>query len=187
MTTDAIVPSHSRSSETNQARLAQKRQHLNILRDILVGFDTNIAMTKSPTPSLGTAIYQTTPQIEEVNRQISRMRAALACAEESSQSSNSLEDLTSSINMLSSLACSPLPVPVAAWSAGNGPSLFFQENGFYGDLEIRDKTVEYLLKWSDSNGPVEIYDNEEITDTRLPPKLLTHLYRAFARSNAGML
>lgn len=131
------------------------------------------------------AISYISPKAAEAARQIDRLKSAKNFAEESGEPFDA-EGLVSSILLLQNLSSGPIPIPVAGWDLEGGPNLFFSEDGFYGDLEINGKTIEYLLKWNDQQGSVEIYDSEEIEDGRIPPRLLMHLFTSFARANADV-
>ncbi|WP_324806610.1 hypothetical protein SH584_09490 [Sphingomonas sp. LY29] len=131
------------------------------------------------------AVVRAAPKVAEINRQVERLRHAKEFAEASGLPCD-FDGLVSSIQLLQHLVSGPVPVPVASWDADGGPSLFISEEGFYGDLEINGKVIEYLLKIEGGQGSREIYDSEEIEEGRIPPRLLTHLFAKFAKSNAYM-
>jgi hypothetical protein len=79
----------------------------------------------------------------------------------------------------------PIPVPVAGWKP-EGPSLFFDQEGFYGDLEIAGNNIEYFLKWVEDGVPKEVFGAEDVSEGYLPPNLLAYLYHVFARSHANL-
>lgn len=145
---------------------------------------TQVATANAVTAAVIPASYQSAPKMAEIERQIERLKAAKKFAESKELDAAEMSDISSSIDILRSLVQGPLPIPVAGWSLDSGPSLFYDQNGFYGDLEISNSAIEYFLKWNDSTGANEIFDSEAIEEGKLPPKLLVHLYRAFARSNA---
>lgn len=136
----------------------------------------------SPTCAV-TAAYQIAPKAAEVTRQIERLRTVKEIAPDQGFSAEQLRDVDTSVKLLSHLMTGPIPIPVAGWKP-EGPSLFFDQNGFYGDLEIAGDSVEYFLKWVDRGELKEVFGTEDVSEGYLPPNLLAHLYSIFARSDA---
>ena len=145
--------------------------------------------TKIHAPSAYTsgsfAVVQAAPKVAEVNRQVERLRQAKDFAETSGLEFDG-DGLLSSIMLLQNMVTGPIPVPVASWDADSGSSLFISQDGFYGDLEVNGKTIEYLLRLEGQGAAEEIYDSEQIEEGRIPPRLLTHLFATFAKSNANV-
>ena len=147
--------------------------------------ETNISGPgKTSTYAAQAGIYQLSPKAAEIERQVERLKAAREFCEDGMLNLGSVNDLSLSIELLQSLSIGPLPVPIAGWSKESGPSFFFDQAGFYGDLEITEEGVEYFLKWGSDGEKKEVYGTEPIKKGKFPPQLLSHLYRVFAKHEA---
>jgi len=129
----------------------------------------------------------TAPKSVEAGRQINRLAAARSFAEGRHVREDDIESINACVSMIGHFASTPVPIPVASWTAGKGASLFFDMDGFYGDLEVDGTEVEYFLKWSDGTHQQEVFDSEAVEDGKIPPRLLVHLFKVFARHNAAVL
>jgi hypothetical protein len=128
------------------------------------------------------AIYCVSEKAVEAERQIRRIRGVADHLSAIGEIDG--EGVTACIGLLNCFTMSPAPIPVASMSEDGTTSLFFDQNGFYGDIEISGRTVEYMLKWGDQEDAV--IDCEQVDDGRIPPRLLVHLFATFARYNEHM-
>lgn len=128
------------------------------------------------------AVYAASDKAVEANRQVERMKSLKSiCAANSPAHECQLESIASSIGLIGSFLTSIFPIPVASSGSDDGTTLFFSDDQFYGDLEIRGKIVEYYIKTVAHGNDVEIFDSEEIEDGYIPTRLLTSLYTHYAR------
>ena len=129
------------------------------------------------------AIYCRSEKAVEAQRQIDRVRSlSVLCKTSSGQDDKQqLESIASSVALIGSFLLSPMPIPIASSGSDNRTTLFFQDENFYGDLEINRNEIEYFLKRKTNEGPIEIYDCEEIEDGKVPPRLLMFLFSHYAR------
>lgn len=101
--------------------------------------------TSSPTSR--PAIHQISEKAVEANRQIERIKSiASICKKDSPVDGVCLDSIASSVAFIGSLVSSPLPIPVASSGSDGCTTLFFDGNDFYGDLEVRGKSIEYYIK-----------------------------------------
>lgn len=133
---------------------------------------------------------QILPKTVELERQLNRLRAAIKLAEAAREPLLQTQELELCISFLRKLVTGPgpIPVPVASWSSEAGTSLFFDQDGRYGDLEITSGSeVEYYLKWNDGDREFEVYGLEKLEYGSIPHKLLASLYAMFARYDDRLL
>jgi hypothetical protein len=152
---------------------------------MIESFDFTKRASSNPYTSAHFVISCSSPKAAEANRQVERLKLAKDFAEAKGMAVDT-DGLVSSILLLQNLVTGPIPVPVASWDPESGASLFITQGDFYGDLEVSGNTIEYFLRWTEGQEPQEVYDSEQIEDGRLPPRLLTHLFSSFARTNANM-
>lgn len=121
------------------------------------------------------------PKIAEIERQVERLTAAKAIAEDT-------RSIDLCIEFLRALASAPVPVPVSGWSKETGPSLFFDQDGYYGDIEVVDNLMEYYLKSRHGDVPLNIFNSEQVDlNSPIPQNLLGYLYIMFARQHGDVL
>lgn len=144
-------------------------------------------VSASAIPESITSMTWTAPKMAEATRQIERLTIARQYAENRDNALDDVEGITSCMSLLGHFAVGPIPVPVASWTAGEGPSLFITTDNFYGDLEVEGNQIEYFLRWDQAGQPVEIFDTETVNEGRVPPRLLAHLFSVFAKRNAAVL
>jgi hypothetical protein len=187
MPTDAVLATVE--TETSQARgfPISSRAAADFAGAMMQAWNVTKFTETSP-PTLGTVIAVCqAPKVSEINRQIGRLKEAKALADSDAEDGGDVESVVSSISFLENLAVGPIPVPIASWEHGAGSSLFFNQGGFYGDLEIIGRRIEYLLTWQDGDQLIEVYDTENMESGKIPPRLLVHLFEKFARVNAEVL
>lgn len=130
------------------------------------------------------AIYQVCEKAVEAQRQIERLKSLTVLYNNEAVCDDNLDNLQSiatSVSLLGSFLSSPIPIPVASRNSDCGSSLFFDEDGFYGDLEIKGDFVEYFIKSSRNDAELEIFDTEKVESGFIPPRLLTVLFSHYAR------
>lgn len=140
--------------------------------------------SKSPIGLAATqpAIYAFTEKSAEAARQIERIKSiASTCQNDGENSEMRRDSFASSISIITSLLSGPIPIPVASRGEEGCASLFFEGEGFYGDVEIKGKFLEYYLKSMKNGFTRETFDCEEIKDGYIPTRLLTNLFMHFAR------
>ena len=128
------------------------------------------------------AIHAISEKAVEANRQVERVKSLRSiCTAASPMDDVQIESIASAINLIGSFFTSSLPIPVASSGSDGGTTLFIESDDFYGDIEIRGKSVEYYIKSCRNNKQIEIFDNEELEGGYIPPKLLVNLFAHYAR------
>jgi hypothetical protein len=118
----------------------------------------------------------------EANRQIERVKSlASLCKSGTRSDQDCVVSIGTSVALIGSLICGPVPIPVASSGESGCTSLFFGDLNFYGDLEVRGKFIDYYLKGKSKGADIEVFDSEEVKNGQVPPKLLFHLYTHYAR------
>lgn len=132
--------------------------------------------------SVDCAVYKRSEKAFEAKRQIDRLKS-LTCVHSSGSEEDNLclDSITSSISLIGSFLTSPVPIPVASSGSDGATTLFFEDDDFYGDLEVRGKFVEYYIKYAEKDGSKEVYETEPLGNGYIPPKLLTCLFSYYAR------
>jgi hypothetical protein len=182
--TSGTIKTDSLGSETSQVRRgAERNQFVTVMAKAFESLDFARISVRSDTVGVAYAIHQMSPKAAEITRQIDRLRLAKEVASDLSLNEVSAQGIGDSISFLQNLCVGPIPIPVASWSPETGSSLFFDGDGFYGDLEISDGVVEYFIKSGETGEQVEIFDTEKIEEGRIPPRLLAILFSKFARTS----
>jgi len=130
------------------------------------------------------AIHRSSEKAIEAQRQIERVQSLNALCSfgpQTTEDEERVESIASSVALLSSFITSPIPIPVASSGTDLGTTLFFGDDDFYGDLEIKGKSVEYFLKIKRNGAENEVFDTEEIKNGFVPPRLLSCLFAHYAR------
>lgn len=128
------------------------------------------------------AIHQVSEKAVEANRQIERVKSiASICKKGGAIDDVCLESIASSVTFIGSLVTGQIPIPVASSGSDGCTTLFFDDDDFYGDLEIRGKSIEYYIKSKTRGKDVEVFDSEDMENGFIPPKLLIHLFAHYAR------
>lgn len=121
-------------------------------------------------------------QSQEVSRQIGRLKPYLTCFESEDEESIAMrENINSAIGILHNFASIPFPVPMLSLGHENS-TLFIKTDNVYGDIEIKNGNVEYLVEENSGGQKSSYYGEEKLEAGRLPSKLLVLLYKAFART-----
>lgn len=121
-------------------------------------------------------------QSEEVDRQINRLKPYLSCYNNDDQHSIEMRNnITTAIKVMHNFAAGPFPVPMLSLGDSNS-TLFIKTDDVYGDIEIKNGVMEYLLEECSEGEKKSYYGEEDIENERLPKKLLVLLYKAFART-----
>ena len=184
--TDATIRTKFNDSETAQVRYRTKLNAalINAASSAFQAIDlTKWSAFPAETLASPSVVLCTVPKVAEIQRQVARLRAT----DELKLDDHNCTSIAKSILFLQNLATGPIPIPVAGWSPESGASLFFDQGGFYGDLEFTGDNIEYFLHWDEPDGPREVFDSEPSEGGKIPHKLLVHLFSRFARSNAEVL
>lgn len=182
--------SSSNVSKPIKEYLAEKGLSANIPKRL--PSDTYVALPSSASPedptyisymhSVPASYSVMSQQSEEVSRQISRLKPYLTCFEAEDEESNAMrENINSAIGILHNFASIPFPVPMLSLGQENS-TLFIKTDNVYGDIEIKDGNVEYLVEENSGGQKSSYYGEEKLEPGRLPSKLLVLLYKAFART-----
>ncbi|MBY4636442.1 hypothetical protein K5P26_04720 [Sphingopyxis sp. XHP0097] len=133
-----------------------------------------------PCPSTAAVVY-VCEKSAEAQRQIDRVRSLSAiCINNRISSEKCLKSVSSAVTLIGAFLSSPIPIPVASGSEDGDTSLFLDDDGVYGDIEISGTQVEYYLKIDRNGNEMEYFGTEEIEDGFIPPKLLTRLFYHYA-------
>lgn len=179
MSTDAVIKRQSVD------RGSHHRPEPGTLKRIVSSFLSPAAF--EPTTKSWTCRYEAAvidPKSREAARQIARLSAAKKFSDDSENMEKDCAAITSCMSLLQQFSSTPAPIPVASWSSGDGATLFLDQGGFYGDIEVTENSVEYFLKWTEGDQQNEIFQTETVVEGKIPPGLLGHLFAVFARQNA---
>lgn len=124
------------------------------------------------------SMISTTAKQLEAARQVEKIKPYVSWQKSDADADVDVQSMVSSINLLHSFASGPSSVPMAAVSHDGQVGLSIQDEGLYLDLTLDGTQVEYLLKTDEG----EVYDEEQIIDGRIPPKLLGQIYRSSVKN-----
>lgn len=181
MSTKAAV---SQSPDTDQARTTfydGLKSALSSISQLNSTMSASSSWAFTPT-ACNHAVYAISEKAMEANRQVERVKSLKAlCGATNSPNPVQIESISSAIDLIGSFFSSSFPIPVASSGSDGGTTLFIESDDFYGDIEIRGKSIEYYLKSKRNDEEFEVFDNEELESGYIPPNLLISLFTHYAR------
>lgn len=130
-------------------------------------------------PDTGPQMLLVEPRVQEIQRQKDRLKTASDFEIKDEEAAKVWKNsINNTMSLLSSLQLSRLEIPMASLGQEQNASLYFSQNGIYGDLEIRDNEIEYYLRSEDGDEVNELSGIEKIPENKtLPANLLVYLWK----------
>lgn len=175
------------SNKTNASPVKHAAYVENVFRGMVESLGTSVAcgdfLTRSATAVVNNE--NTYSQREkEIVRQIERISPYIKWVVENEDKVAASEQFQRSaravIGLLHASTCLPTPIPTSSVDIEKGASLFLNDDVSYFDIEVFDDIVEFYAK--DKNNGEEYYGEEHIKVGQFPSRLLTTLYKLYARN-----